>query len=158
MAHNGTSEAEIARLEKCAAVWKATPALWIEKPNYAGIVQVRSVSHNARGFHLSAEIEEILLATRERSAKTLRLGCNWNNDLATITEEALDVPYCFSLRFEAEGVARLRQAWALLPVDKNGRRVPFPNLFNMCFGVGKAGGSSREEFERAVSEAIRRHR
>ena len=141
------SASDIARLERCAAAWKATPALWVEKPDYAGIVQVRSVTHGEHGFQVTADIEEILLAGKGLKAKTrLHLGCSWDDNMATITEEVLSAPYCFSLRFEHDAIVRLRQVWALLPVDKNGRKRPFPNLFNSCFRVGRSGGLKEEQF------------
>ena len=149
------AEAGVRKLLKCVPVWEATPALLVEKPHVAAIVYVREVSHDARGFRLIVEMEEVLVAPEGmRDKRALELGCVWNQPYMSFDQSQVHAAYCFSLRFEREGVARVRQLWAGLPkatTTPASDLTPFLNLFSLCFMVGgRIGGISEERFQELI--------
>jgi hypothetical protein len=141
------------RLEACAGVWKTTPGLLLDVSGagIAAIVRYRRSKSDDLGFRLEIEVEEPLMVPKGlRTGDTIELNGNWGD--AAFSVESVSLPGSFAIYFGEEGVGRVRQFWAVLPLGKKRRPAPRPlfGTLQQCFRVGRPGGISEKEFEKRL--------
>lgn len=112
------------RLQPCIAFWKETPAFLLVKPDLGWTVSVLDVSHDARGFRLSLAAGEKLMSPTDYNPDPIVLACGWNQPYLSFDRDVISAPYCFTLYFSAEGVARVIEYAKSVPLgerDAEGR-------------------------------------
>jgi hypothetical protein len=120
------------RVQGCIAAWKASPALFVEKPEIGVIVSFQSVAYDDHGFALKLAVIHVLVApTRFDANKPIEVSCVWNQPYMSFDNQGINAPYCFYLHFGAEGVRRARELWSSL--SESTKQPPPLGLLRGCF-------------------------
>jgi hypothetical protein len=102
-------EEGLANLNACLPYWKTTPALLVIKPDLGLIVSVLDATHDRMGFSLRLAVHEKLEAPSDFDESEMKVSCVWNQPYMSFGKSVIWAPYCFSINFGSEGVARARE-------------------------------------------------